>query len=150
MLGIAYPELFGNGKGIVGETFVGQGGLTLLLALFLLKPLVTALCLGAGASGGLFTPVLSTGALFGGFLGLAWTHLWHGTPLGAYAMVGGAAMIGAAMQAPLAALVLVIELTDTGLGLSIPMIAATVIATAVARYLDGYSIYSARLPALSH
>jgi CIC family chloride channel protein len=150
LLGIAYPELFGNGKGIVGETFVGEGGLTLLLALFLLKPLVTALCLGAGASGGLFTPVLSTGALFGGFLGLAWTHLWHGTPLGAYAMVGGAAMIGAAMQAPLAALVLVIELTDTGLGLSIPLIAATVIATTVARYLDGYSIYSARLPALSH
>jgi hypothetical protein len=30
------------------------------------------------------------------------------------------------------------------------MIAATVIATAVARYLDGYSIYSARLPAISH
>jgi chloride channel protein, CIC family len=150
LLGIAYPELFGNGKGIVGETFVGEGGLTLLLALFLLKPLVTALCLGAGASGGLFTPVLSTGALFGGFLGLAWTHLWHGTPLGAFAMVGGAAMIGAAMQAPLAALVLVIELTDSGLGLSIPIIAATVIATVIARYLDGYSIYSARLPAISH
>jgi H+/Cl- antiporter ClcA len=150
LLGIAYPELFGNGKGIVGETFVGDGGLTLLLALFLLKPFVTALCLGAGASGGLFTPVLSTGALFGGFLGLAWTHLWHGTPLGAYAMVGAAAMIGAAMQAPLAALVLVIELTDSGLGLSIPMIAATAIATVIARYLDGYSIYSARLPAISH
>jgi H+/Cl- antiporter ClcA len=150
LLGIAYPELFGNGKGIVGETFLGNGGLTLLLALFLLKPLVTAMCLGAGAAGGLFTPVLSTGALFGGFLGLAWTHLWHGTPLGAYAMVGGAAMIGAAMQAPLTGLVLVFELTDSGPGLTIPMITATVIATAVARYLDGYSIYSARLPAISH
>ncbi len=148
LLGIAYPELFGNGKGIVGETFVGDGGITLLLALFLLKPLVTALCLGAGASGGLFTPVLSIGALFGGFLGLAWTHLWHGTPLGAYAMVGAAAMIGAAMQAPLAALVLVFELTDSGPGLSVPMIVATVVATAITRYLDGYSIYSARLPAL--
>jgi H+/Cl- antiporter ClcA len=150
VLGIAYPELFGNGKGIVGETFVGTGGLTLLLALFLLKPLVTAMCLGAGAAGGLFTPVLATGALFGAFLGLAWTHLWHGTPLGAYAMVGAAAMIGAAMQAPLAALVLVVELTDSGLGLSIPIVAATVIATVVTRYLDGYSIYSARLPAISH
>ena len=150
LLGIAYPELFGNGKGIVGETFVGYGSITLLLALFLLKPLVTAMCLGAGASGGLFTPVLSTGALFGGFLGLVWTHLWHGAPLGAYAMIGAAAMVGSAMQAPLAALVLVVELTDSGLGLSIPIIAATVIATAVARYLDGYSIYSARLPAISH
>ena len=29
----------------------------------------------------------------------------------------------------------------------VPMMAATAIATAVARYVDGYSIYSARLPA---
>ncbi len=150
LLGIAYPELFGNGKGIVGETFVGGSGLTLLLALFLLKPLVTAMCLGVGASGGLFTPVMSMGALFGGFLGIAWTHLWHGTPPGAFAMVGAAAMIGASMQAPLAGLVLVFELTDSGPGLAIPMIAATVIATAIARWLDGYSIYSARLPAITH
>jgi H+/Cl- antiporter ClcA len=148
LIGIAYPELFGNGSAIVGETFLGKGGLTLLLVLFLLKPLVTAMCLGVGAAGGLFTPVLSIGALFGGFLGLAWTHVWSGTPLGAYAMVGAAAMIGAAMQAPLAALVILIELTDSGLGLTVPMIAATVIATAVTRYLDGYSIYSARLPEL--
>jgi CIC family chloride channel protein len=29
----------------------------------------------------------------------------------------------------------------------IPMMAATMIATATSRYIDGYSIYSARLPA---
>ena len=61
-------------------------------------------------------------------------------------MVGAAAMIGAAMQAPLAALVLVLELTHSGFELMAPMIAATVIATAVTCYVDGYSIYSARLP----
>jgi H+/Cl- antiporter ClcA len=62
-------------------------------------------------------------------------------------MIGAAAMIGAGMQAPLAGLALVLELTHGGFGLMVPMIAATVLATAVARYLDGYSIYSARLPA---
>ena len=56
-------------------------------------------------------------------------------------------MIGAAMQAPLAGLALVLELTRSGFGLMVPMMAATVIATAVAFYVDGYSIYSARLPA---
>jgi chloride channel protein, CIC family len=55
-------------------------------------------------------------------------------------------MIGAAMQAPLAALVLVLELAGTGFGLMVPLAAATVTATAVAFYIDGYSIYSARLP----
>ncbi len=146
VLGIHYPQLFGNGSGIIRLAFVGSGGLGLLLVLLALKPLVTALCIGSGAAGGLFTPTLSIGALFGAAFGLIWSHLWAGAPLGAYAMVGAAAMIGASMQAPLAALVLVLELTRSGFELVVPMVAATVIATAIARYLDGYSIYSARLP----
>jgi H+/Cl- antiporter ClcA len=58
-------------------------------------------------------------------------------------------MIGAAMQTPLAALALVVELTRTADTLIVPMVIATMLATAVARYLDGYSIYSCRLPAQS-
>ncbi len=147
LIGFQYPQLFGNGKDVAHDAFLGQGGLTLLLALFCLKPLVTALCLKSGAAGGLFTPTLSTGALMGAFLGLAWSHLWAGAPVGAFALVGAAAMAGAAMQAPLAGLVLVLELTHTSFALVVPMVAATVTATYVARAVDGYSIYSARLPA---
>jgi CIC family chloride channel protein len=147
LIGFAYPQLLGNGKDMAHDALVGQGTLLAFLALFILKPLVTALCLESGAAGGVFTPTLSTGAAFGAFVGLAWSHLWPGSPVGAYAMVGAAAMIGAAMQAPLAGLVLVLELTRNGFQLMVPMIAATAIATAVSRYIDGYSIYSARLPA---
>jgi CIC family chloride channel protein len=146
VIGIWYPELFGNGKDMASDAFTGVGGLGLLLALSALKPLVTVLCLGSGASGGLFTPTLSTGAVLGGALGIAWNLAWPGSPAGAFAMVGAAAMIGAAMQAPITALALVLELTHSGFGLMVPMMAATVTATAVAFYVDGYSIYSARLP----
>jgi chloride channel protein, CIC family len=83
----------------------------------------------------------------GGAAGIAWSLAWPGSPAGAYALLGAAAMLGAAMQAPLAALALTLELTHGGFALLIPMIAATVTATAVARYVDGYSIYSARLRA---
>jgi len=69
-----------------------------------------------------------------------------GDTVGAFALVGAAAMIGATMQAPLAGLVLVVELTHGGLAIMIPMMAATVIATFLVRQIDGYSIYSARLP----
>jgi CIC family chloride channel protein len=72
---------------------------------------------------------------------------WPGSPAGAYAMVGAAAMLGAGMQAPLASLALVLELTYSGFKIILPMTTATVIATVVARHLDGYSIYSARLRA---
>lgn len=147
LVGLAYPQLFGNGKGMAHDAFIGAGSAGLFGALFVLKPLVTALCLGSGTSGGLFTPVMSSGAVLGAFAGLAWSHLWPGSPTGAYAMIGATAMIGAAMQAPLSALALVLELTHSGFALMIPMMIATTLATIVARYLDGYSIYTARLPA---
>jgi CIC family chloride channel protein len=147
VIGIRYPELFGNGKDMAHQAFVGEGSLALFAALFVLKPLVTSLCLGSGASGGLLTPVMSTGAVLGAFGGLAWSHLWSGSPVGAFAMIGAAAMIGAGMQAPLAALALVVELTHSGFDLMVPMMVATVLATLVARTIDGYSIYSARLAA---
>jgi H+/Cl- antiporter ClcA len=60
-------------------------------------------------------------------------------------MVGAAAMLGASMQAPLAGLAL--KLTHSGFQIMAPMIAAVVIATAVTRRVDGYSIHSARLSA---
>ncbi len=146
VLGLWYPQLFGNGKDMAHQAFLGIGSIGLLFALFALKPLATSLTLGSGAAGGLFTPFLSTGAMLGAFLGALWVHLWPGTPIGAFAIVGAAAMIGASMQAPLAGLVLVLELTHSGFDIMVPMMAATVIATLIVRQIDGYSIYSARLP----
>lgn len=146
-IGIAYPQLFGNGKDLAHDAFLGAGSLALFAALFALKPLVTAACLGTGASGGLLTPTLSTGAALGAALGLAWNLFWPGTHAGAFAMVGAIAMVGAGMQAPLTALALVLELTHTGFQIMVPIMAATVVATLIARHVDGYSIYSARLAA---
>lgn len=146
LIGIAYPQLFGNGKDMAQSVFLGGGSLVFLFALSALKPMVTAMTIGAGGVGGLFTPSLSLGAVLGGFLGGSWTLLWGGTPLGAFAMVGAVATLSAAMQAPLASLLLVLELTHSGFQLIAPMMVATVIATLVTRHIDGYSIYSIRLP----
>jgi len=151
LLAIGFPQLLGNGQDLAQDVFGPTPGssLVVLAAMAVLKPLATALCLGSGANGGLFTPTLATGAALGAVLGSLWSHLWPGTPIGSYALIGASALIGAAMQAPLAALALVVELTHTADTLIVPLIIATMLATAVARYLDGYSIYSSRLPAQS-
>jgi len=52
VIGIWYPQLFGNGKDMAHEAFLGVGGIGLLFALFALKPFVHALTLGSGAAGG--------------------------------------------------------------------------------------------------
>jgi len=113
--------------------------------LLVLQPIATAACLGSGAPGGLFTPTLALGVLFGGLLGAGWSQLWPGAPLGGYAFIGGVAVLGAAMQGPLAAVVLLLELTHHGDSLMVPELLAVVEATVVARVLRAPSIYSARI-----
>jgi chloride channel protein, CIC family len=147
LIGFHYPQLFGNGKDLAHMAFLGEGSIALFFALFALKPFVTAACLGSGATGGLFTPTFSIGAMLGAFLGAAWSLAWPGVPVAAYAVLGAGAMLGAALQAPLAALVLTIELTHSTLNLVVPLVIVTGLATLTARYVDGYSIYSSRLPA---
>jgi chloride channel protein, CIC family len=146
-LSIAYPQLLGNGKPVVQLALVAKLSVALLAVLLVLKPLVTAACLGSGAPGGLFTPTLAYGVLLGGLLGEAWTQIWPGTPLGAYAIIGGAAVLGASMQGPLAAVVLLLELTHHADALMVPVLIAVVEATVLARVLGTPSIYSARLSA---
>jgi H+/Cl- antiporter ClcA len=145
ILAIPYPQLLGNGQDTVALAITGRLGVGLLIALMVLKPLVTAGCLGSGAPGGLFTPTLTYGVLFGALLGYGWSQIWPASPEGSYAVIGGGAVLAASMQGPLAATVLMLEIahhTDT---LIVPLLLAVTIATVVSRLLGAPSIYSARL-----
>ncbi len=142
---IVYPEILGNGKDVAQYVFVGELGVPLLAVLVVLRPLATALCLRSGAAGGLFTPTLTFGALLGALLGHLWSLAWPGAPLGSYAVILAAAMLAAAMQSPVASVVLVLELTGGGLPLMVPLLLAVASATLVCRRLEPRSVYSAGL-----
>lgn len=144
-LAIPFPELLGNGKGPVQLVLDGGGPLGLLVVLALLKPLVTVTSLRSGATGGLFTPTLATGALLGAALGHVWVLVWAGSPLGAYALVGGAAFLAASLQAPLSTVVLLLELTHVGQGMLVPLTLAATLGTLVARVLERRSTYTVGL-----
>ena len=145
LVSLKYPQLLGNGKGIVQLGALGQLSLGLMVVLFVLKPLATAACLGSGSPGGLFTPTLTIGVLLAGILGVIWGHIWPGSPLGSYAVIGGGAFLAAAMQGPLSGVVLVLELTRNFDSLMAPTLLAVTEATVIARRLGAPSIYSARL-----
>jgi H+/Cl- antiporter ClcA len=145
LLSWQYPQLLGNGRGIVQLAIVGNLSLGLLVVLLLLKPLVTTACLASGAPGGLFTPTFAFGVLLAGAAGAAWGHVWHGSVPGAYALIGGGAFLAAAMQGPLSGVVLIVELTGHLDALVVPTLIAVVEATVLSRKLGAASIYSARL-----
>ncbi len=146
LLSFAYPQLLGNGRDLSENAFLGGFGVTGIAALMCLKPLVTAMSWGSGASGGMFTPTTSYGALVGALLGHLWSLVWPGSPAGAYALVGATAVLAAAMAAPLSAVVLMIELTRHLPSLIVPVLLAVGGATVTARLAGGGSIYSVRLP----
>ena len=141
---IKFPQLLGNGKGVTQLALIDRIGLPLLAILVLLRPLATSACVGSGAPGGLFTPSLTFGALLGGLAGHLWSGLWPGGAPGSYAVLGGAAILAATMQAPIAAIVLVLELTHHVTTIMVPMLATVAGASVTARFIDRRSVYSGR------
>ncbi|SDJ10762.1 H+/Cl-antiporter ClcA [Frankineae bacterium MT45] len=136
---IWFPQLLGNGKGAAQLAFDAIPTIALLATLAVLKPLATALCLRSGATGGLLTPALATGALLGAAAGGIWTHLWPGSPLAAFAIIGAAAVLATTQRAPLTAIALVIEFTHTGETLLVPIMIAVGTATLTSQHLPGWS-----------
>ncbi|MCX7887197.1 MAG: chloride channel protein, partial [Verrucomicrobiae bacterium] len=116
-LGIFYPHVFGNGYETVNLALHQQLPITLLLALPVAKLLATALTLGARGTGGLFMPMLMVGGLLGGAFG--WQiHEWfpkHTADQGAYALVGMGALVAGVTQAPLTAIMMIYEQTNSHL-----------------------------------
>jgi H+/Cl- antiporter ClcA len=137
---IAYPQLLGNGKGMVQIVFAGSLAIGLASTLVVLKTVATAACLGSGAIGGLLTPSLAVGAALGAFAGGVWSLMWPGAETAAYAMICAAAMLAVTQRAALTAIVLVSEFTHATQNLIGPIIIAVVLAmvtrSAAHRFLD--------------
>jgi H+/Cl- antiporter ClcA len=142
---IPFPQLLGNGRDVAELAFTGQLAPLLLLALLLLKPAATLLCLGSGTPGGLFTPSLALGALLGGVLGYPWSLLWPGEPPGLFAVLGAAAVLAATTQGPISTVVLMVELTGQARSFILPLLLVVVVATLTARLIETRSVYDARL-----
>ena len=145
VVSIRFPQLLGNGKDVSQLAFTGQVAPLLLLALFMLKPMATALCIRTGAPGGLFTPSLTVGAMLGGALGAAWSWIWPGLPPGLCALLGAGAVLAATTQGPISAVVLLMELTGQDRSFILPLLLVAGTATLAARSIEPRSIYDAKL-----
>ena len=110
---LAAPEVMGIGYDTVNSALLGELGLGFLVVLVLLKVLASAACGGLGIPGGMIGPSLFIGAVAGGLVGQLAVQLLPGAVSnpGFYALLGMGAMMGASLQAPLAGLTAMVELT---------------------------------------
>ena len=124
VVSIWYPQLPGNGKGPMQLGLNGDVSLRLALVLLAVKLLATTAALRAGAEGGMLTPGMTVGALLATVLGIGWSALWPGTPLGAFAIIGGAAFLSSSMTMPLTAVALIMEFTRMDHDFLVPVMLA--------------------------
>lgn len=114
-LAVFLPQIMGNGYDTILHSASGEMGLQLLLALVLAKTVASAVSAGAGLSGGVIGPVMVIGACMGAVIGQLGAHF---SPIGStslelYVLLGATAMMAAALNAPLAALMAVFELSQS-------------------------------------
>lgn len=143
LLAVVAPEIMGIGYDTVNYTLVDNIGLTVLITIFAAKLLATAFSIGMGLPGGLIGPTFVIGASLGGIMGILAQPIFPelSSSPGMYALIGMAAMMGATLQAPLAALTAVFELTSNP-NIILPGMLAIVTAQLTASQLFGQrSIY---------
>lgn len=146
---ITLPQLYGDGYHAIKQSILNAGQLKLTapfvltcIGILVLKPVITSVTLSAGGDGGVFAPSLFIGA----FLGLL-TALFLNTVFDAgviplnFMVIGMAAMLSAAIHAPLTALFLGCGLIGN-YTLFVPIAIACFTAKFLAKAILPYSVYT--------
>jgi H+/Cl- antiporter ClcA len=149
IFGLLVPQVMGIGYDTVNAALHGDLVLSVLVVVLVAKVAATAVAIGMGIPGGMIGPVLFMGAMLGGIAGVLSDDLLSGvqsTPA-FYALLGMGAMMGASLQAPLAALTAMMELTHNP-AIIMPGMLAIVAASLTSRQVFGKeSLFIAMLKA---
>ncbi|WP_245831947.1 chloride channel protein [Solemya velesiana gill symbiont] len=115
LFAMVVPEVMGIGYDTVNAALLGEIGLALLAVLTITKLLATVASVGMGIPGGMIGPSLFIGATLGSLMGLSVQMILPQMQIDVsfYALLGMGAMMGASLQAPLAALTAMMELTHS-------------------------------------
>ncbi|MCL2464205.1 MAG: ClC family H(+)/Cl(-) exchange transporter [Micrococcales bacterium] len=143
--GLFLPRVLGGGEDLIKFAEGAGGGLAMILVLLVGKVVFTSTSFGSGTPGGIFMPILATGALTGCAFGLVAEHV--GFPaeyLAPMAVCAMAATLAASLQAPITSILLVVEMSGR-VEHTLPVAACVLLALLTANLLRGKPIYDVLL-----
>jgi CIC family chloride channel protein len=134
------PQVLGSGHGAIQEVIEGNVPLLALILLIPAKAVASAISVGSGFRGGLFSSSLFLGALFGAAAGGLVQHLIPGHPIDqlAYTLVGMGTVAAAIVGAPITMILLILELTANFYA-SVGVMIGVIVASMIVRVGFGYS-----------
>jgi CIC family chloride channel protein len=140
-----FPQVLGSGHGAVQQILDDALPWSILIGLVAAKGLASAISVGTGFRGGLFSSSLLLGGVVGGAAVVVLEHVLRPLGLGeagldriAYTLVGMGAMAAAIIGAPLTMIFLVLELTGS-FPAALGVMVGVIIASLVVRTTFGYS-----------
>ena len=138
LLALWTPHIMGTSYDTLQRLLQGEGDLIMVVALMSTKLIASGCAVGLRVPGGIIGPTLFIGCAAGSALGLALFLLVPGETAspGFYATIGMAAMMGATLRAPLAALTALLELTANP-NIILPAMLAVATAELVTRLVRG-------------
>lgn len=139
---IVAPDFVGGGESLATELFSKSPVLSVLLALFVVRWIMTLLSYSMGVPGGIFAPMLALGAIIGMGFGNTAQEMFPHVDLhaGSFAIAAMGALFAATVRAPLTGIVLVAEMTAS-FELLPEMIVTCMTASIVAQSLGSRPVY---------
>ncbi len=146
IIGVLVPQAMGPGLSAIDLILGENVPIWLLLSLLIAKFVATVAILGLGIPGGIIGPTLGIGAVAGAFIAFFVSLIFPETSFtGDYALLGMAGMLAATLNAPLAALLTIIELSNQ-LQLALPaMVVITSAFLTSSQFLKNRSIFLQQL-----
>lgn len=145
ILGLYFPLATGSGQPIIGKLGVSSS-LFFLFTLLILKFLFTMISFGSGAPGGIFFPLLMTGAIIGGIFGHVAVDL-SGCEAGYinnFIILAMAGFFTAIVRAPITGVILLVEMTGSFNHL-LPLTVVSVTSYVIADFMKSAPIYESLL-----
>ena len=145
IIGTFLPEVMGLGTTAIVNLTNGNALLAVAVAILLAKIAATALSLGFGFFGGVFSPALLVGAAAGSaataLLNITGIYSFEGPEL---VICGMAAVAGSVVGAPLSMIIIVLELTGS-YSLALTSTIGIVTATMISSQYFGHSLFDKQL-----
>lgn len=144
VVGIWIPEILGVGIGTINAMLGGDYALAGLVLLLIVKIAMTALCIGFGLFGGVFSPALFVGVAAGGVVAQVALMLGLADLSVALSIAAMAAVTANVIGAPVAAVLIVLELTHS-YAFAVAALVAVMASMLLTHRLFGHSYFDRQL-----
>ncbi|MBU0726462.1 MAG: chloride channel protein [Alphaproteobacteria bacterium] len=146
LIALLFPEILGVGYEATDRATQAQYGFWMLVALLVAKMAATAIALGGGFPGGVFSPALFLGAMLGGAFGIVAEMPFpqHAAGAGAYTLIGMAAVSAGVLGAPISTVLMLFEMTGD-YQITIAAMVAVALSSLVTRQVLGHSYFTWQL-----